>query len=403
MKISIYLDIIFAFSLLAVNVSAQEPTGTDTTTAKYKKHYALKLTYQAGNVFPTNNFYKGTDSNGNQTNENAEPIKYYHAATIQIGRQTDGSKLWEQLYVYPYWGIGLSGINFFNQNELGTPSTIFAFINAPFKRWDKLSLNYEIGFGIAFDWEPFNEDYNSYQIVIGSKKTAYFDAGINLIYQLSKRFDASIGYSLSHFSNGGIVQPDYGVNLGGPKIGIKYIFKDRPEFIKQEIPEYKKENEWLMAINLGVKQVIFDTAHRKYIRVNYKVFGITSTYNWQTHHKSKWGAGIDFSYDGAINAQIDIDDNKVSKVESPFIDKFSIGVYPSYELVCNKISIILQSGIYVLRKNIDGQTPLFYQRIGVKYHIFQNAFVGINVRAYDFTVADYIEWSIGYRIKWLRN
>ncbi|OQX78483.1 MAG: hypothetical protein B6D61_05380 [Bacteroidetes bacterium 4484_249] len=401
MKICIYLNIV---SLVwAINVSALEPEGTDTTTANYNKHYAIKLSYQAGNVFPTNNFYRGTDSHGNQTNKNAAPIKYYHSASMQIGRQTDGSKLWQQLYAYPYWGIGLSGINFFNQNELGTPSAIYAFINAPFRRWEKFSLNYEIGFGIAFNWQPFNEDYNYYQIVIGSKKTAYFDAGLDITYQLSKRFNASVGYSLTHFSNGGIVQPDYGVNLGGLKIGIKYLFKDRPQFIKKEIPEYKKENEWLIAINPGIKQVIFDTAYRKYVRVNYKVLGITSTYNWQTHHKSKWGAGIDFSYDGAINAQIDITDNKISKVEYPFIDKFSIGIYPSYELVCNKLSIILQSGIYILRKKINGRAPLFYQRIGVKYHILQNAFIGINVRAFEFTVADYIEWSIGYRIKWDRN
>ena len=44
-----------------------------------------------------------------------------------------------------------------------------------------------------------------------------------------------------------------------------------------------------------------------------------------------------------------------------------------------------------------------YQRIGLKYHIFENVFTGINVRAYDFSIADYIEWNIGYRIKWQKS
>jgi hypothetical protein len=44
-----------------------------------------------------------------------------------------------------------------------------------------------------------------------------------------------------------------------------------------------------------------------------------------------------------------------------------------------------------------------YQRIGLKYHIFENIFAGINVRAYDFSIADYIEWNIGYRIKWQKS
>ncbi|MEN8251945.1 MAG: hypothetical protein ABFS32_23695 [Bacteroidota bacterium] len=41
-----------------------------------------------------------------------------------------------------------------------------------------------------------------------------------------------------------------------------------------------------------------------------------------------------------------------------------------------------------------------YQRVGLKYHMFKDVFVGINIRAYDFSIADFIEWNIGYRIEW---
>jgi hypothetical protein len=403
MKYTVYISIIFAFFWGRIEVSAQNHSKADTTDAWHKRHFAIKIIYQPGYVLPTNNFYKGTDSYGNQTNRNRTPIKYYHAASVQIGRQTGGSKLWEQIYAYPYYGIGLSGFNFFDQNEMGKPSAVYLFLNAPFRRWDNLSLNYEIDFGLAFNWQPFDETANYYQIVIGSEKTAYFDMGLNLTYQLSKHFNATVGLSFSHFSNGGIVQPDYGVNLGGARIGLKYLFNGRPLFIKREIPGYKKENEWLLAFNTGFKQVLFDTAYNNYVRVNYNAFGITSTYNWQTHYKSKWGIGIDFTYDGSIGSHIEFDGNNIKRTDPPFINKCSVGLYPSYELVIDRLSIILQPGIYILRKNIEGQSPLFYQRIGVKYHILHNAFVGINVRAYEFTIADYIEWTLGYRIKWSRK
>jgi len=35
--------------------------------------------------------------------------------------------------------------------------------------------------------------------------------------------------------------------------------------------------------------------------------------------------------------------------------------------------------------------------------LIPSVFAGINIRAYDFSVADYIEWNIGYRIKWKKK
>jgi hypothetical protein len=45
-------------------------------------------------------------------------------------------------------------------------------------------------------------------------------------------------------------------------------------------------------------------------------------------------------------------------------------------------------------------TPTFYQRVGVKYHFLKDTFWGINLRAYNFYESDFIEWTIGHRIKW---
>ena len=94
-------------------------------------------------------------------------------------------------------------------------------------------------------------------------------------------------------------------------------------------------------------------------------------------------------------------------------NKLSVGAYGSFELVINKLSMIIQPGWYLYRE--DWEVPEEpsegisiprrkpgdpYQRIGLKYHIFNNVFVGINVRAYNFYVADYIGWNIGYKVNW---
>jgi len=49
------------------------------------------------------------------------------------------------------------------------------------------------------------------------------------------------------------------------------------------------------------------------------------------------------------------------------------------------------------------EAPTTYQRIGVKYHFWDHLVLGINIRAVNFSKADFIEWNIGYRIKWQKS
>ncbi|MDA3906244.1 MAG: acyloxyacyl hydrolase [Bacteroidales bacterium] len=353
--------------------------------------------YQNGYVFPTNDFVKGI-------NGESEIINAFQTFSIKISKQTTGKSQWEQLYNYPNWGIGVSAYDFYNPEEIGTPIAFYGFFNAPFKRWNKLTFNYEFGFGATFNWKSFDPVSNKYNIAIGAGQSFLIDVGLNLQYNLTKHLGIETGFSLTHFSNGALKKPNKGINTIAPKISLKYNFDERPAFTKQEIPIYKKENEWLISVFGGVKNVIFDSVNigiiEKYEGVNFPVFGVSTTFNRQIGYKSKIGIGMSFSYNGTVNAQVAVDDNELEAVEGPFGDKLQVSIYPSYELVIDKFSLILQPAFYIYRKTLKNQSPVFHQRIGVKYHFSNNFFAGITLRDYKFHVSDFIEWNVGYRIKW---
>jgi hypothetical protein len=128
------------------------------------------------------------------------------------------------------------------------------------------------------------------------------------------------------------------------------------------------------------------------------------TINRQISHKVKFGAGLDVAYDGSTNAQIDIarseEQNAIVPADVPFIEKWSLSIFGSFELVAGRISLILQPGYTFLRKEIEGQKPAFYQRAGLRYFIWKDLFLGINIRAHNFGQADYIEWNAGWRIRY---
>lgn len=369
----------------------------DTTLLKTEKKYSISGLYQNGYVFPTNNFVRGS-------NTEKELINAFQTFSIRLSEQTFGKNLWEQLYNYPQWGIGLSVYDFYNPEEIGNPIALYGFVNVPFKRWNRLTFNYEIGFGATFNWKHFDPVSNSYNIAIGAGEAFYIDAGLNLRYNLTNHFEIETGLSLSHFSNGALKKPNFGLNTIAPKTSIKYNFYDRPDFIKHKIPKHQTEKEWLISMFIGGTNVIFDSVNvdiqEKYEGITFPVAGITTTLNWHKWRKSKIGIGMAMTYNGSVNAQVAIDNNELEATDGLFTDKLQISIFPSYEFVMHRFSIILQPAFYLYRKKLINQTPVFHQRIGLKYHFKENFFVGITLRDYEFHVSDFVEWNIGYRIKW---
>lgn len=404
---------IISFTLLIALIISTLSSFADGNEKQKKDRYkkSLRFFYQAGSVLQTNDFVKGR-------NEAGQVIDYFQSASFQYGIETDGRKIWQQIYGYPTWGFGIYGVNFFDKDELGTPTAIYGFFDAPLKRFKRWSINYEVGFGLTYDWKPYDQDLNPYQYAIGSYKTVFIDAGLNLEFMLGKHLNLTGGFTFTHFSNGATKVPNYGINLMAPRIGLKYIFNERPEFIKTEIPKYKKEWEYYATLSLSSKQMAYDTTQVEdnpgHHAETYGIITVSTGINRQISRKIKFGAGLDIGYDASYNSYINYLNGEITRMDAGNGNKVNIGVYGAFELVVHNLSVIAQPGWYIFRD--DWQVPEkregsvaippsrrsggSYQRLGLKYHVTPGLFFGINIRAYDFGIADYIEWNMGYRVKW---
>jgi hypothetical protein len=356
---------------------------------------SIQASYQNGYVFGTNDFIKGN-------NAISDTINDFQALSFRLSKQTVGKKLWEQLYKYPEYGIGLYLADFQNPVEIGYPFGIYGFFNAPFKRWREFNFTYEIGFGATFNWKKYDPISNKYNISLGAGQSFLIDAGMSIQYFLMEKLIVEGGFSLTHFSNGALKIPNKGINTIAPRLSVKYCFSEQTEFIENKVPEYSPNNEWLFTVFGGAKNVIFDSVDvdlvEKYEGLNYPVFGASMTFNRQVSYKSKIGLGMSVSYNGAYDAQVAVDNNELEPIYGSFSDKLQVSIFPSFELVVHKVSLLLQPAFYLYRKKTKNQSPIFYQKIGLKYHITDRFFLGMTLRDYKFHVSDFIEWNIGYRV-----
>ncbi|HAH23185.1 MAG TPA: hypothetical protein DCL77_05405 [Prolixibacteraceae bacterium] len=383
---------IMLFWIFAVNNLHAEKSDT----IRVPKNLVFAGYAQYGKVLATNPYLRQAYAPDDKTIE-------FGALSFQVLRQTDGDQLWEQKYGLPTYGIGIYSARFPDNKGFGTPIAFYGIFKAPFKRWNKFSLNYEAAFGFTFNWEPFNPSENNYNISLGSTESVFIDLGANVNYTLSPHFDLGLGYSFTHFSNGALKSPNFGLNTFSPKITLEYRIKRIPLNVsKRQIPPFIRNTSVDFSIFGGEKNVLYkgndvDTV-RKYNGVYYPVYGFTTVVNRQVNYKSKLGIGMCLSYDGSYNSSVFVENGVPESKEAFQGNKLSLSVFPSYELVINKLSVVIQPGFYVLRKHSTNKEPSTYQRLGLHYQLGSHLFAGVNLRAYNYHVSDFLEWTLGYQL-----
>jgi len=391
------LLLLLAFSINSFSQITEKKDTSQIEPKKPKRYNSLALRYHGGTVLQTNSFVKGENAAG-------QVIDYYQALNLSYSIQTDGSQEWHHIFNFPYYGFASYTANFFNVDELGTPTALYGFMGFPFKRGKRSVWGYELGFGLTYNWEPYDAYDNPFQVAIGSYRTVYIDANLYYQYQLSPRWDLRGSFGFTHFSNGGTKKPNSGINLVSPAIELSYSFKDRPILVRTAQPAYAQHYELALQLGSGSRNVLYDNPNdpTSTADVMHSYLNLSAALLKQTTWKNKFGVGFDITYDETANVMVT--NPELGEPDVVFADEFykkmMLGLYGTYEFTIDRLSVASYFGILALRKKGTNANPFMYQKFGLKYHFKNDMYAGLLVRAHNFSVAEVIEWNIGYRIKW---
>jgi len=374
--------------------------GSISDSARHERYpKSIDLFYEVSSILKTNKFVKGD-------NPNHESYTGFQALSLKYSIHTDGRKAWEQLYDYPTWGVGLyQGFYMNDYREMGNPRAAYTYVALPLKRWERWSLNWETGLGVSWNWNTHDINEKPYAYPISTGYNVFIDLGINAVVPLGKYINLQTGISTSHFSNGGVRVPNAGINVAGVRAELQYIFNPQPRVIYKEIPDYVKEWEWIALIAHAKKQIailhVDENKDTVAITFNYRALNFSTTLNRQISHKVKIGVGADISFNEGFGADTVWINSTPESAPYDRKDKILVGAYGSFELVLGRLSLIIQPGYYLYKKEVEwNDIPSAYQRVGIKYHLFNNLVAGASIRTSYFSKAEFIEWNMGYRIKW---
>lgn len=368
--------------------------------------YVISARVDAGRMLQTNDFLRGD-------NANKMPMRRFKSAQLTFGWQTLGAKEWERAHRLPSFGVGVGTDWFDNKSEIGQPVSVFGFYNGVFARVGNSAFRYNIEMGLAMHWNCYDARHNPYNITIGTKTTVRLGLGVEYSYTIANRLTASVGAGVTHFSNGAIRKPNKGLNLFSGQVKLAYRLGGE-KLPAPQLPITKpKGNEIDISVGYGLKRFECDTAACLGLRsqfdrnARYTALTLQSTFLHRYCHKGKYGGGLTLLYDDHMGSELICTTGGRAKVRHGDTSRrFALGVMAAHEFCIARLSVVTQIGYYLVRPtNIakDQQKEPSFQRAGLKYTFPCNLHAGINIYAHRLSVADFIEWNIGYSLNFRRR
>jgi hypothetical protein len=339
-------------------------------------------------ILPTNPFSLGTP-------QASDTIRWAPGFTVEVGRRTNGSREWHELYNMPSYGFGISTAAFENHGELIRPIEAYTFFSWPFARLtNRLDLTSDFGMGLSWNWTPVHASIATTQTVLGSNLNARIDYGLYLRYMSSPRTVLYAGLDFTHRSNGGLVQPNQGINVVGPKLTVQYNFGPDTTYTLDSRPPPPFHPAWDVIVvgTGGLKNVLESTSPM--VRQDFGAFEGTVAAQNHFYRFGRVAGGVDLMYDGSTGAELGAD-GVVTRADS--MQRLAVGTFAEYEHIIGRFSAFADAGFLIARTSASSDASRFYQRYGWRYQMNDRLFTTLAIRATGGKKADAFELGFGYR------
>jgi len=355
--------------IISINIFAQKNKISKQLYIEPEFHYGYFINNSSNNIFPD----------------------YYTALDFKIGIQTIGENWWHKKWRYPSYGIGIYKGFYNNPEVLGSPFACYIFFNGNFFKIKKLSFNYEYGTGLAYLNKYHNVSKDKQNDIVSTEIEYFANIKFNFNYKISERVDLIAGLHFSHFSNGALKMPNYGLNVYGYNASLRYYFNSKkqndkftraPKIDIVETPKFKK-NRFVIFASAGACVETYNTESPLYL-----MWSVSVNYNRRYSSIASYGGGFDAFYDGSI-----VTHNGYENLTE--IKKIFYTVHLSHVLHINKFDFITDLGTYFNYRNLKGY---LWARIGHRYNITNNFFCQVGLKTQNGAKADFIEFALGVKI-----
>lgn len=321
----------------------------------------------------------------------------YGALEVRFAWQSRDEEIWGK-YGYPSYGVGAYSGFLGDPEVFGNPNALFGFINFPVSRPSRRNqFAIEPSLGLTYNLEPFDPENNPLNDAIGARMAVYFNVNFGWAYRWTPEMDITYGIDFSHFSNGRSFTPNWGLNMFGLNVGLRYHYNaDQHRVDKGIYPDQKLQSRYLrspktpnekvednQSLNLYGAIGTVQTEEGAGTDTRYGTFSLVLDYQHKFNNMHSVSAGVDYFVDNSLKESYPEGDGKNSL----------IGVHAGYDFMFYRFTIVLHGGTYVTDKL--GKDALFL-RPAIRYDLNKWMYTQVGLKTLGFA-ADWVEFGIGIR------
>lgn len=306
-------------------------------------------------------------------------------AELTFSTESKNRHYWESAFRNPRYGVGYSLQRVGNKEVLGNMHAFYGYIDVPFHTPKRnYTFSYQVDFGLGYFTKPYHPYNNPLNHLISSKLNVYIGFDLVARYKIGKNNELKTALELSHCSNGKTKTPNLGVNMVTLSASWLYNLQPvKPTPSPDDPIDYKKHYFELVA-NAGGKR---DDNMSELV---YFTSSFIADYYYAYSPKYAVGIGGDYFYDASLEQHQEFFKEGTSKGSM----NSQVGIHAGFRVRYNKLYVIGNIGHYLVYDYL--RHGKVYSRIGLRYSLIDNLFLNFTLKAHN-TIADFIEWGIGYR------
>jgi hypothetical protein len=309
------------------------------------------------------------------------PIKdsYPTGVELDLAWHKLSQQAWESCHCYPRLGLALTYWGYDNKDVLGQGLTGLFYMEPVFNTRGSVNYSIRAGFGLSYQNSPFDSLLNPNNLSYSTYWGFPLQLGGSVHFRIQSRWMLNASLMYNHISNGGIRQPNKGINWPSIGVGMSYYLEEF-EFKERASTDWRAmgppEKRWDISLFLAYEEP----------QENLFLFspGLEIKWSRQFARINAYTLGGELMYDNGTGYVLETFGQAPNSIKA--------GLAGGHEFLLGKFLFSQQFGVYL--SNPNPEHPGVYQRYGLVYRIDRTFHLGINLKAHGH-VANFIDFRVG--------
>jgi hypothetical protein len=300
--------------------------------------------------------------------------------------QRNDAAVWDLCNCYPRKGLLLAYYDFDN-SSLGKSYTAAYFLEPTYKISKKVFFSFRVVAGISWLTNPYDSFKNPTNQSYATYLNNYLLVGIGAWYRMSDKWWLNASVNYQHESNGGVKEPNRGVNWPTAGLTLSYQKNSRP-YINRSRSREKFRAEDAPRFDLSIFGTLTRSLDAQGSSTQWPLLGVSLQAAKQVGRISGLNAGAEIYRDESLDRKL----KRFSVDASPV----KAGILLGHEFILGRFLFSQRVGV-----NVFDQTPYYdriYHRWGILWRINSHLGTGIYLQAHRFD-ADFLDLRLTYSMQ----